>query len=410
LSADSLSREDFLRADGLFEPYRNWLNREGGQRVAFIPRQRLEYLAQGKLVDLARNLVNERGVASLGAEDIKRVERFLLFTEHLMPFLNNLVVFPYLYDPTVSALFESGSFVADGRRFAFSVKVKDVAKHKASAVYSRMYVMYLEVYVIGGSSYKVAVPVTTGSEGRLYKGKHGLFRESDGTERDAVIIDILENPISVPETLVMPFRKAYKTVASRIEEASRKAEDKLAKSAAERADAALSSTAAPGATPGGAAPAAHAGAGAAGAASAAGAAAPGGAAVPGKPGARPASAGIPGVGGMAGMGGLVASGGIAVAALGSSFAFIGKTLSEMSLRALLTTFGALAAAILLPVLISALSKLSSRDLSPLLEASGMAMNRRIRLTRAQARAFTVNPRKSRRDRESEREHGERRKA
>ena len=147
--------------------------------------------------------------------------------------------------------------------------------------------------------------------------------------------------------------------------------------------------------------------------SAAGAAAPGSASagLQAKPGVRPAAAGgAPGVGGMAGMGGMVASGGIAVAALGSSFAFIGKTLSEMSLRALLATFGALAAAILLPVLISALSKLSSRDLSPLLEASGMAMNRRIRLTRAQARAFTVNPRRSRSERTSMGERGDRRKA
>jgi hypothetical protein len=383
---NQMSREDFHKLDLVFAPYRSWLASEGGTRLAHLSTAMLGTLTAETLVASARELVGERGAAALAADDIRTVERFLLFTRDLVPFLNNFVVFPYLYDPVITAAFEAGSFIADGRRFSFSVRVRDIAKHKVSANYSRMYVMYLEVYIGLKAAYRVAVPVTTGSQGRLYKGKHGLFREPDGTERDAVIVDLLENPISTLETLGMPFRKAYKTVASRMEEMSKKAEDRLARSAADRTDAALSAelkapTTEP-ATPAAGdqeAPGARMGKSGSAAGNAATSA------------SRSRSTGMQ----TGAFGGLLAGGSIAIAALGSSFAFISKTLSEMSSGAVLITLGALLAAILVPVLASALFKLAARDLAPLLEASGMAMNQSVRLSRSQARAFTVSPKRMR---------------
>ena len=375
---EHLSRLDFETADKAFDPYRLWLAAERGQRLAHLRREQLVMLTSGSLAARARELVGERGAAALAADDIRTVERFLLFKRDLVFFLNNFVVFPYLHDPVTTAAFESGTFIADGRHFSFSVRVRNIARHKVSANYSRMYVMYLEVYIGTKSAYHVAVPVTTGSQGRLYKGKHGLFREPDGTERDAVIVDLLENPISTLETLGMPFRKAYKTVASRLDEMSRKAEERLARSAAEKTDAAFlqeMKTASPEV-------AAQTGRDHE-------SASPKTARALNTAGGTPRSRAV-GIHSST-FGGLVAGGSIAVAALGSSVAFISKTLSEMSSGAVLATIGALGAAILVPVLASALFKLAARDLAPLLEASGIAMNRGIRLSRRQAKAFTVSP-------------------
>lgn len=390
-SSASLSFDDFLAADLRLEPYRSWLAAEAGKQLAALPVDYLRELSSSRLVEAARALVAEKGSAALAADDLAQVERILLYKQLLVPFLNNFVVFPYLYDPAHPAAFEAGTFIADGRRFAFSVRVKDLAAHKLSANYSRMYVLYLEVLVSGQPSYKAAVPVTSGSQGHLYKGKYGLFREPDGTERSARIIDILENPISVGETLGMPFRKAYKALAGKIDEISRNAEEKLARSTAERAEAALSKDLSLQQNPTEAAPSAAPAAATAQALVSAGGGA--GSQPANRRGTAGRSAGALNSGAL---GGLLAGGSIAVAALGSSFAFISKTFSEMSASSLLITLGSLLMVVLLPVLISALSKLAARDLAPLLEASGMAMNRRIRLSRSQARNFTVQPRALRR--------------
>ena len=91
------------------------------------------------------------------------------------------------------------------------------------------------------------------------------------------------------------------------------------------------------------------------------------------------------------MGSMLAGGGIAVAALGSSLAFVTKTLSGLTTFTILAAVGVAILAVLTPTLIMALIKLRRRDLSAILEGSGWAINSRMRLTRAQSMYFTQRP-------------------
>jgi hypothetical protein len=91
------------------------------------------------------------------------------------------------------------------------------------------------------------------------------------------------------------------------------------------------------------------------------------------------------------MGGVLAGGGIAVAALGSSLAFITKTLAGLSTMAVLSGILGALAAVIVPTIIIAWLKLRARDLSAILEGSGWAINARMSLTRRLARYFTHRP-------------------
>src|SRR5690606_29753501 len=92
-----------------------------------------------------------------------------------------------------------------------------------------------------------------------------------------------------------------------------------------------------------------------------------------------------------GMGGMLAGGGIAVAALGSSLAFITKTLAGLKWYTIVAGVGGALAAVILPTIIVAWLKLRSRDLSAILEGAGWAVNLRMRLTHRQSRSFTERP-------------------
>ena len=91
------------------------------------------------------------------------------------------------------------------------------------------------------------------------------------------------------------------------------------------------------------------------------------------------------------MGPMLAGGGIAVAALGSSFAFITKTLAGLSVFTILVGLGGALLAVIVPMLIIAFGKLRRRDLSAILEGSGWAINARMRLTRVQGKYFSERP-------------------
>jgi len=260
------------------------------------------------------------------------------------------VGFPHLYNPNSRAMFEMGTLVMDGRRFNLAVKVEDRQAHAAVAKTANMYLMYVAVAdPAGGDDVDVAVPVTAGGKGNLCVGKRGVFYDLDGRECDAWVVGIIDNPISVREALVSPFRRIGRLVTGKIESIAARAEKKLDT----RAGAALQQIA------------------------------PGEGAKAAPPAKAPPSG--------AAVGGMLAGAGVAVAVLGSAVAYITKTLAETD--ALPIIIGVLAAVlvVILPTSIIAILKLRKRDLSAILEGSGWAINARMRLTRKLSRYFTQRP-------------------
>ena len=91
------------------------------------------------------------------------------------------------------------------------------------------------------------------------------------------------------------------------------------------------------------------------------------------------------------LGNFFMSGSIAVAALGSGFAFITKTLSEVHWYAIVFTIIGALFAVLIPTFISAFIKLKKRDMTTILEASGWAINVRMNLTFRIGKYLTSKP-------------------
>lgn len=91
-------------------------------------------------------------------------------------------------------------------------------------------------------------------------------------------------------------------------------------------------------------------------------------------------------------GGLLMGGGVAIAALGSAFAYITKTLAGVEGYKIVIGVVVAILAVLLPTSLIGLIKLRRRNLSAILEGSGWAVNARMRLTFRQGRFFTQRPR------------------
>ncbi|MDY7010672.1 MAG: hypothetical protein SVV80_07960 [Planctomycetota bacterium] len=272
--------------------------------------------------------------------DVRRVEKLILYQAHLLRLANNFVSFPHLYDPASRAMFEMGTLVMDGRRFNFSARVKDRPAHSEIARQGNMYVLYAEIVPIDGHKYEIATAVTSGGKGNLFIGKRGVFEDVAGRESDARIVEIIENPISLNEALVSPFKRLGRALTGKIEAMTTSAEKKL--------DTITTQEKAPSA---------------------------------------------PSAGTNRGLlaGGLLMGGGVAVAALGSAFAYISKTLAGIEPWKIFLGIGIAILAVMLPTIIVAMLKLRRRDLSAILEGAGWAINARMRLTRRQSRFFTRKP-------------------
>jgi len=297
-------------------------------------------------LDQVRDIIN-KDKDSKNLKGFHLVEKLILFQANIITLLNSYVSFPDLYNPKANALFEMGTLIMDGRRFTLSVMVPDIERHVQFCELSKMFVLYVKVSEKKGKElFDIAVPVTSGMRGNLKVNKLGIFIDIYRKEYFAKVIKIVENPISFAEALMSPFSRLGTAMASKIDEISSNAEEKLEElSSRTISSIGVSSS---------------------------------------KKGKKTIIAGQT-------SGGMLAGGAVAVAALSSSVAFITKILSSLTISSIISGLGFVFIAILLPTAIIAYIKLSKRDLSAILEGSGWGINTRMKLTYRQAKTFTKKP-------------------
>ena len=343
----SLSSAQWQRIKAFFAAHQAWVQARPEPKLESLGIEKLRGYLDGRYADAVRELIADSERTAFDLDNIRLTEKLILYQAHMIDFANNFVSFPHLYDPASRAMFEMGTLVADGRRFELAVLVRDRNRHAEIARTSNMCLLYVQVTPHDGAApYEVAVPVTSGGIGNLCIHKRGVFLDVDRHECDAEIVSIIENPISLGEALLSPFRRLGRLVTGKIESFTTQAEKKLDKDA----DAAMGQV---GAGPATAAPA-----------------------------AKPS-------GGTSG--GMLVGLGVAGAAIGTALAYIAKTLAENPLAVVVGLLIAIVL-VILPTCIVAWLKLRKRDLSAILEGTGWAINARMRLTRRQSRTFTHRPR------------------
>ena len=347
-----LTKEQWGHVKECFSAHENWIDSKPACRVEGLGAERLrEYLNDSQLVRAARELMDQSKTTAFVLDNFRLLEKVILYQAYLLSFANNFVSFPDLYNPKRRALFEMGTLIMDGRHFNLSIQVHDRSQHANIARASNMLVLYVEVgSQEKGKLYEIAVPVTSGSRGILYVGKRGVFHEVDGREMDAFVVGIVENPVSLWEAVMAPFRRLGRAVTGKIESITGAAEEKLDAAGSEAVSGVQAAFA-----------------------------------------EKPPASQVPSAPSGQAIGGLLAGGGIALAALGSSAAFVVKTFASLTWQSTLAGILAAVAAVAVPASLVAHLKLRRRDLSAILEASGWAINARMRLTRRQADYFTCVP-------------------
>jgi len=342
-TGESLHADQWTKTKTALQPYADYIAGQKGKLVNSLTDEKLDKYQENEAYAEVEELIKADKAVSDQLKGIHEVERLTLYHQHLMRLANNFISFSELYNPPIKAMFEEGSAQIDGRWFDLALRVDNVAKHSAIAKSSNIFTLYLEVFnKASNDSFTVAVPATSGTKGNLGVGKRGIFFDVKGREYDAIVVKIIDNPISLREALVAPFTRLWSFIIGKIEAMSGTLEKKLQKST----DTILKAP----------------------------------------PKAAPVvTAPVSATGGPAGM--LVGLS-LSAAAIGSAFAFITKTLAGLSGGQLIAGVLGAAAVVAVPVSLIAALKLRRQDLSALLEGCGWAINARMRFDRTQRRSFT----------------------
>jgi hypothetical protein len=334
----SLSAAEWAAIGAKLAPYDAWQGAKAGATVEKLGLARVRELLGGSAKAVISALIAEDKRYEPEANAIGEVEKLLRFTRDLCPLLNNFVSFRDFYLRRGKAVFQVGTLYLDGRACDLCVRVDDAAKHAALAGLAKTYLAYCDCTRPGSSEkMTIAAAFTGGDSDQLMLGRNGLFYDRKGRDWDATITKIIENPISIRQAFFAPYKKLLRMVeeqvAKRAAAADAAADQKLAAAATAAATADKSPVA----------PAAGA----------------------------PAPAKKTDVGTVAAIGVALGSVGTFVAMIFAKFIDLGPWIPVALLGLILVISG--------PSMLIAWLKLRQRNLGPILDANGWAVNARAKV-------------------------------
>ena len=222
-----LTEADWKAIGAMFAAYTAWTGAKAGAAVEALGLDALKgYVEKDKKAALLDLVAQDMGLAE-EAGSIQSVCKFLYIMKDFYRLLKNFVTLDDFYDTEVNAVFQSGRLIIDQRECRFCMKVTDMAKHNASAASSGMFLVYCDCTTpLKPSKLTIVAAVTVGDVGDLVVGKNAVYYDNDGVEWDAVITKIIDNPISIAQSFWSPYRRMAKAVENLI---NKSAADKDAK-------------------------------------------------------------------------------------------------------------------------------------------------------------------------------------
>jgi hypothetical protein len=230
---DRLTSDGWERLKELCAAYEVWWGERVETPVSSLGREQLLVWRDDRVTDALKALVDQDLALQSAFESIVDLERLIRYCRDLYPLVNNFVSFRDFYSGRGKGIFQAGTLYLDGRSCEFTVSVADVAKHAVLANLSRVFLVYCDcVRDNGNEKMTIAAAFTNGDSDQLMVGRNGVFYDRQGRDWDATIVRILDHPISIRQAFWSPYKRVGKAVGEQVQKLaaarSRAAEDRAA--------------------------------------------------------------------------------------------------------------------------------------------------------------------------------------
>jgi hypothetical protein len=347
---DALVPADLDAIAGKLAPYLEWMQAK--------PTTRVDSLAEDWLGTLAGPDPRKALAATIEADaaladeytQISAVAKTVRLQRDFGRVLRNFVNFSDFYSRQDGA-FQSGTLYLDARALHLCVPVSDAGRHGALASASDTCLVYCDLSR-GADKQQIAAALTNGDVDNVFVGRNGIYYDRDGRDWDATVSKVINNPISIRAAFWSPYKRLFKAI-----------EDTVAKRAATAETKSTAAMEAAGSDVGTADQKALAEA------------------------AQPATSAKPSKIDL----GTIAAIGVAIGGIGT---LVGALLANLFGLGRWLPLGVLALLMMIsgPSMLLAWLKLRRRNLGPILDANGWAINGRARINVAFGAAMTELPR------------------
>jgi hypothetical protein len=223
----SLSAEEWTALGAKFAGYETWVGAKPPTAVEKLGVARVREVLKSGAKDALVKLIEQDLALTTEAESIGHVERLVRYYRDLDRLICNFVNFSDFYSGTKKAVFQVGTLYLDGRACELCVNVADAGKHAALAGMSKAYLAYCDCTRPTGEKLSIAAAFTGGDSDYLMVGRNGIFYDRKGRDWDATITKVVDNPISIRQAFWSPYKKFVRMLE---EQAAKRAAAKEAES------------------------------------------------------------------------------------------------------------------------------------------------------------------------------------
>ena len=221
--AVALTQADWDNTQAKLSGYISWEASKPQTRVEKLGLPRLRELISTNAKAKIDTLITQDKALEKEVAQLEAVERLVRYQRDLFSMLTNSVNFADFYGKR-GALFQAGTLYLDARSCDLCIEVMDVATHGALAGLSAAYLAYCELTRPNEPKKTIVAVFTDGDSDNLLAGRNGVFYDRKGRDWHATITKIVANPISIREAFWLPYKKLVRAIEDQIAKRAQSAE------------------------------------------------------------------------------------------------------------------------------------------------------------------------------------------
>ena len=213
----SLAETEWATLQGRLAPFEAWSAAKAGAAVEKLGPKRVREILSSDAKDKLTGLIAQDKKLEPEFAAIASVERLVRYHRDLYHLCQNFVSFRDFYSRKDKAIFQAGTLYLDQRSCDLCLTVEDPGKHGIMASLAGTYLAYCDCARKGSNEkLQLVAAFTDGDSDNLMVGRNGLFYDRKGRDWDATITKIIDNPISIRQAFWAPYKKVARFINEQV--------------------------------------------------------------------------------------------------------------------------------------------------------------------------------------------------
>ena len=213
----ALTESEWATLTARLGPFDIWSTNKAGASVEKLGLKRVREILAGKAKETISALITKDKAEAGHAQSVIGLNRLVRYHAGLLQLCNNFVSFRDFYGRKKKAIFQAGILYLDQRSCDLCLTVEDAGRHAAMAGLAGSYLAYCDCVRKGsGEKMQIVAAFTGGDSDNLMIGRNGIFFDRKGRDWDATIIKIIDNPISIRQAFFAPYKKMVRMIEEQV--------------------------------------------------------------------------------------------------------------------------------------------------------------------------------------------------